>query len=69
MPKKSYEDVSADRDFWREAFQKESDAHSKTRTALAEEQKRGDAAVEAANTANSLLASLQHVAITKSDRQ
>lgn len=67
IPKKPYDDVSADRDYWREAWKAERDAHQKTREAMSKLEQRGDLAVEAASTTAKLLDSLQHVA-NKSDR-
>lgn len=67
LPKKPYDDVAADRDYWREAYRRESENHQKTREALVAQEQRSDAAVEAANTANRLLDSLKHAA-SKSDR-
>lgn len=67
VPKKPYDDVSADRDYWREAYRQESEHHQKTREAMAKMEQRTDAAVEAANTASRLLESLRHVT-SKSDR-
>lgn len=58
--KTAYEDVKADRDAWKTAFEKERDGHSKTREAFAEEARRGDAAIEAAKLANGLLDRLGH---------
>jgi hypothetical protein len=62
VPKKPYDDLVADRDYWRETFNKERESHEKTRAALGEAEKRGDAAVEAANTANKLLNGLSNIA-------
>lgn len=67
IPKKPYDDVAADRDYWREAWKQEKDAHQKTREAMSKLEQRGDAAVEAANTTAKLLGSLQHV-VNKSER-
>lgn len=58
--KSAHDDVKADRDAWKTAFEREQDGHSKTREALSEEARRGDAAVEAAKLANTLLDRLGH---------
>lgn len=68
VPKKPYDDLAADRDYWREAWKQEKDSHMKTREALTQSEKRGDAAVEAANTANKLLTGLSQMAANKSER-
>lgn len=62
VPKKPYDDLAADRDYWREAWKQEKDSHQKTREALEKSEKRGDIAVENANMTNKLLAGLQQVA-------
>lgn len=67
IPKKSYDDVAADRDYWREAWKQECDAHQKTREALKVSDQRGDVAVEAASTTARVLDSLQHV-VHKNER-
>lgn len=67
VPKKPYDDVAADRDYWRETYRQERDNHQKTREAMIKLEQRSDAAVEAANTANRLLDGLRHVA-AKTDR-
>ena len=67
IPKKPYDDVAADRDYWREAYRTESTNHEKTREALVAQERRSDAAIEAASTATRILDSLQHAA-SKSDR-
>ena len=67
IPKKPYDDVAADRDYWREAYRTESVNHEKTREALVAQERRSDAAIEAASTATRILDSLQHAA-SKTDR-
>lgn len=67
IPKKPYDDVAADRDYWREAYRTESTNHEKTREALVAQERRSDAAIEAASTATRILDSLQHAA-SKTDR-
>jgi hypothetical protein len=67
VPKKPYDDLAADRDYWREAWKQEKDSHQVTREALTQSEKRGDAAVETANMTNKLLAGIQQVA-NKSER-
>jgi hypothetical protein len=60
VPKPNVDDVKADRDMWRSAYETESQAHQTTRDALAAANERAEAAVETARTANAILASLQH---------
>jgi len=60
IPRPTLEDVKADRDEWRDAYQTEAQAHRATREALAAANERADAAVETARAANSLLGALGH---------
>lgn len=60
IPKPTVDDVKADRDEWRNAYQTETQAHAATREALAAANERAEVAVETARTANALLASLGH---------
>jgi hypothetical protein len=65
--KKSYEELAADRDYLRESLLKEQEAHRDTREALIKAGTRADAAVEAANMANSILAGFQRRLPSKDD--
>jgi hypothetical protein len=67
VPKKSYEAIEADRDYWRETFKQEHESHQKTRDAMIQAEKRSDAAVEAAIAANKMLVGLQKI-VSKSER-
>lgn len=59
-PKRFREMISSDRDAWKEAFEKEQEAHQITRMALAKAEERADVAVEAAKTTTHLLEELDH---------
>ncbi|MFJ6703475.1 MULTISPECIES: hypothetical protein [unclassified Streptomyces] len=52
--------LTADRDRWRDAFEKERDAHQLTRQQLAKAEERGDVAVEQGKTLTHLLEELGH---------
>lgn len=56
----NHEDVKAERDRWRAAYEKECDAHDETRNALAEASRSAAAAVETARTTTGLLSHLGH---------
>lgn len=58
----NHEDVKADRDRWRDAFEKERSAHELTRLALADANRTGAAAVETSKTTAALLTHLGHQA-------
>jgi hypothetical protein len=60
VTKGAHDDMRADREAWRAAFETERAAHQTTREALTEEARRADAAVEAAKLANNLLDRLGH---------
>lgn len=60
VPKPSYDQMRADRDQWRSAFEKERDAHGLTREALADSTRVGAAAVETSKTTTALLERLGH---------
>ncbi|MGW5198649.1 hypothetical protein [Streptomyces spiralis] len=60
VPKYVLSDRTADRDKWREAFEKERDAHEETRQQLAKAEERGDVAVEQGKTLTRLLEELGH---------
>ncbi len=60
VTKGAHDDMRADREAWRKAFETEQAAHQSTREALAEEARSAAAAVEAAKLANSLLDRLGH---------
>jgi hypothetical protein len=52
--------LTADRDKWREAFEKEREAHQLTREHLAKAEERGDAATEQGKTLTAILQGLGH---------
>lgn len=60
VPKGAHEQMIADRDDWRDAYQKEREAHGATRDALAEASRAAAAAVETARTTTGLLSHLGH---------
>jgi hypothetical protein len=60
IPKGAHEQMKADRDDWRSAYEKEREGHAATRDALAEASKAASAAVETARTATALLSHLGH---------
>ncbi|MFI5974816.1 hypothetical protein [Streptomyces sp. NPDC051452] len=60
VPKYVMTSLTADRDKWREAFEKERDAHQLTREQLAKAEERGDVAVEQGKTLTHLLEELGH---------
>ncbi|WP_430376682.1 hypothetical protein [Streptomyces sp. B1-3] len=60
VPKYVLSDRTADRDKWREAFEKEREAHQLTREQLAKAEERGDVAVEQGKTLTALLQGLGH---------
>lgn len=60
VTKGNHEDVKAERDRWRAAYEKECDAHDETRGALAEAGRSAAAAVETARTTTGLLSHLGH---------
>ena len=62
VPKGSHQEMKSDRDEWRNAYEKEREAHQATRDALAEASKAASAAVETARTATALLSTLGHAA-------
>lgn len=67
IPKGVHENLKAERDQWRHAWETEQSAHQLTRNALAEANGRADAAVEAAKAAASTLGALKH--LTAGERQ
>jgi hypothetical protein len=62
ITKGSHEDVKAERDRWRDAYEKERSGHELTREALADSSKSAAAAVETAKTTAALLTHLGHPA-------
>ncbi|MEV5429123.1 hypothetical protein [Streptomyces sp. NPDC052701] len=60
VPKYVMTALTADRDKWREAFEKEREAHQLTREQLAKAEERGDVAVEQGRTLTALLQGLGH---------
>ncbi len=60
VTKGNHDDVKAERDRWRSAYEKECDAHDETRNALAEAGRSAAAAVETARTTTGLLSHLGH---------
>lgn len=56
----NHEDVKAERDRWRQAYERECSAHDETRQALAESSRAASAAVETARTTTGLLSHLGH---------
>lgn len=56
----NHEDVKAERDRWRQAYERECAAHDETRQALAESSRAASAAVETARTTTGLLSHLGH---------
>lgn len=60
IPKGAYEQMKADRDDWRAAYEKERAGHDATRDALAEASRSAAAAVETARTTAQLLSHLGH---------
>ena len=62
ITKGNHDDVKAERERWRSAYETESEAHDKTRDALAEAMRSATAAVETARTTTGLLSHLGHPA-------
>ncbi|MFE4991438.1 hypothetical protein ACFRH4_08810 [Streptomyces mirabilis] len=60
VPKYVMSNLTADRDKWREAFEKEREGHQLTREQLAKAEERGDVAVEQGRTLAALLQGLGH---------
>ncbi|WP_406468055.1 hypothetical protein OH738_10845 [Streptomyces hirsutus] len=60
VSRSTYLAVAADRDNWRDAHAKESEAHQATRVSLAKAEERADIAVEQGRTLNALLSELGH---------
>ena len=60
VPKYVMSNLTADRDSWRLAFERERDAHDLTRQQLAKAEERGDVATEQAKTLVRLLEELGH---------
>jgi hypothetical protein len=60
VPKYVMSNLTADRDSWRLAFERERDAHDLTRQQLAKAEERGDVATEQAKTLIRLLEDLGH---------
>ncbi len=58
IPKGAHEQMKADRDDWKSAYEREREAHAATRDALAEASKAAAAAVETARTTTALLSHL-----------
>lgn len=56
----NHEDVKAERERWRQAYEKETEAHDETRRALAESSRSAAAAIETARTTTGLLSHLGH---------
>ena len=56
----NHDDVKADRDRWRQAYEKECSAHDETRQANTELSRAAAAAVETARTTTGLLSHLGH---------
>jgi hypothetical protein len=55
------QEVKAERDQWRAAYQQEEQGHNETRSALAESSRAASAAVETARTTAGLLSNLGHI--------
>lgn len=62
VTKGSYEQMRKERDEWKGAYDKEHEAHTTTRDALAESTKAAAASLEVARTTTALLTNLGHVA-------
>lgn len=60
VPKGAHEQMKVDRDKWQDAYERERDAHSATRDALADASRSAAAAVETARTTTGLLTHLGH---------
>lgn len=60
VTKGNHDDVKAERDRWRAAYETECQAHDETRTALAESGRASAAAIETARTTTGLLSHLGH---------
>jgi hypothetical protein len=60
VPKYVISNLTADRDSWRLAFERERDAHDLTRQQLAKAEERGDVAIEQGKTLTRLLEELGH---------
>ncbi|MFF0822419.1 hypothetical protein ACFYUR_18815 [Micromonospora haikouensis] len=60
IPKGAHEQMKADRDTWRSAYETERDAHQATRDAFIDASRAANAAVETARTATGLLDKLGH---------
>ena len=60
VPRYVMNNLTADRDSWRQAFERERDAHDLTRQQLAKAEERGDVAVEQGKTLTHLLEELGH---------
>lgn len=56
----NHDDVKQERDRWRQAYERECEAHDETRAALAEAGRSAGAAVETARTTTALLSHLGH---------
>jgi len=63
VPKGAHEQMKADRDEWKAAYDKERLAHEATRDALADAARAAAAAVENARTTTALLTNLGHTTI------
>lgn len=60
VPRYVMTNLLAEKDSWRQAFEKERDAHELTRQALAKAEERGDVAIEQGKTLTRLLEDLGH---------
>ncbi|MFB6392645.1 hypothetical protein [Polymorphospora lycopeni] len=60
VPKPSHEQMRTDRDAWKDAYERERDAHQATRDAFVDASRSAGAAVETARTATGLLDRLGH---------
>ncbi|MDX3712720.1 hypothetical protein PV733_28035 [Streptomyces europaeiscabiei] len=60
VPKYVMNNLMAEKDSWRQAFEKERDAHQLTREQLAKAEERGDVAIEQGKTLTRLLEELGH---------
>lgn len=60
VPRGAHEQMKADRDEWKRAYEKERDGHSATRDALADATTSAAAAIETARTTTALLSTLGH---------
>ncbi len=60
IPKGAHEQMKIDRDQWKDAYEREREAHAATRDALADASRAAAAAVETSRTTTTLLSTLGH---------